>query len=134
MKKIIWFLPGVVLLAGLLFSGGCYYDNLEELHPEVLLNTNCDTTVTMSYQTHIRPILTNSCGANNSCHSAQGAGGGIVLADYAGVKSAVSSGKLVSSITWDGNASQMPQNSPSKLNDCSIAKIQKWVDAGTLNN
>lgn len=133
MKQIHWFLPSFLLL-GWLFSGGCYFDNLQELHPELLLNSNCDTAATMSFQTHIKPILNNSCGANNSCHNTQGAGGSVILETYAGVKSSVTSGKLLSSITWDGNASQMPKSSPTQLNDCSITKIQKWIDAGTLDN
>ena len=133
MKQIRWFLPSLLLL-GWLFSGGCYFDNLQELHPELLLDNNCDTSATMSFQTHIKPILSNSCGANNSCHNTQGAGGGVILETYAGVKSSVTSGKLLSSITWDGNASQMPKSSPTKLSDCSITKIQKWIGAGSLDN
>ena len=134
MAKVAWSFSAFILLLGLFFSGGCYYDNFQELHPEVLLNNDCDTTSIMSFQTHINPILSNSCGANNSCHNTQGAGGGIILDNYAGVKSAVNSGKLLSAITWDGNASQMPKNSPSKLNDCAITQIQKWIDAGAPNN
>jgi hypothetical protein len=57
-----------------------------------------------------------------------------VLENYAGVKSSVVNGKFLSSILWDGNAVQMPKNSPTKLSDCSIAQIQKWIDAGAANN
>lgn len=127
-------MPILLVVAGLFFSGGCYYDNVQELHPELLLNNDCDTTSTMSFQTHIKPILNNSCGANNSCHNTLGASGGVILDNYADVKTVVNSGKLMSSILWDGNASQMPQSSPTQLNSCSIAKIQKWVDAGALDN
>ena len=134
MKKAMKFLSFLSMLGLLSSTIGCYYDNLEELHPELLLNSNCDSTAVQGYQTHIQPILSNSCGANNSCHNAQGAGGGVILETYTGVKAAVANGKFLSSITWDGNAQQMPKGSPSKLSDCSIAKIQKWVDAGALNN
>jgi len=134
MNRIFFFIPVLFLLAASLFNYGCYFDNLQELHPELLLDNNCDTISTMSYQTHIKPILNNSCGANNNCHNTSGAGGGVILENYSGVKSAVNTGKLISAITWDGNASQMPKGSPSKLSDCSIAKIQKWVDAGALDN
>ncbi len=134
MKKIARFVPILVLMVGLFYQSSCYFDNLQELHPELLLNDNCDTTVTMSYQTHIKPILSNSCGANNTCHNAQSASGSIVLENYAGVKSAISSGKFLSSILWDGSSIQMPKDSPSKLNDCAITKIQKWIDAGSLDN
>ncbi len=134
MKKIFWSIPLLALLMGLFASNGCYYDNVTELHPELQLNNDCDTTATMSYQTHIKPILANSCGANNSCHNTQGAGGGVVLENYAGVKSTVNNGNFISAIIWDGNASQMPKGSPTQLSACSIAKIQKWVDNGALDN
>jgi hypothetical protein len=134
MNKIRFIAPTLFLLTALLYNGGCYFDNLQELHPELLLDNNCDTTSIMSYQTNISPILNNSCGANNNCHNTSGAGGGVILENYAGVKSSVASGKLISAILWDGNASQMPKGSPSKLNDCSMAKIQKWVDAGAQDN
>lgn len=134
MYQTIRFLPGLILLWSMLMLNSCYYDNVQELHPQLLLDSNCDTTAVMSFQTHIQPILNNSCGANNSCHNPQGAGGGYVLQNYNGVKSAVNSGKLLSSILWDGNAQQMPKGSPTQLSDCSIAKIQKWVDAGALDN
>lgn len=124
----------LLLLGGLLSGSGCYFDNLQELHPELLLNDNCDTTSTMSFSAHIQPILSNSCGANNNCHNTSGAGGGYVLENYSGVKSAVDNGKLLSSIIWDGNAAQMPKGSPSQLSNCSIAKIQKWITSGAPNN
>lgn len=133
MKKLRCIWPLILLLAIGLFTG-CYYDNLEELHPELLLNSSCDTSGVMSYQTHIKPIFSASCGANNACHNASGAGGGYVLGTYAGVKSAVTSGKLMSSILWDGNASQMPKGSSTQLNACAIAKIQKWIDEGSIDN
>ena len=131
MKSLLFTLSACLLF----LAAGCYYDNNEALHPELLLGgDNCDTTSVISYQVHIVPIMSGSCGSNNSCHNAQGASGGVVLENYAGVKSSVDSGKLLSSITWDGNASQMPKDSPSPLSDCSIAKIRKWIDAGAPNN
>ena len=134
MKNSIGLFSILLFLAEILLPSACYFDNLQELHPELLLNNNCDSSSNMSFQTHIKPILSNSCGANNSCHNAQGAGGGYILENYSGVKSAVTSGKLLSSILWDGNANQMPKGSPSKLNECSTSKIQKWIDAGALDN
>ena len=129
--KFLSFLSMLGLLSSTI---GCYYDNLEELHPELLLNSNCDTTAVQGYQTHLQPILSNSFGANNSCHNAQGAGGGVILETYPCVKDSVAKGQILSSITLHGNAQQMPKSSPSILSDCSIEKIQKWIDAGPLNN
>ncbi|MCC7465372.1 MAG: hypothetical protein IT261_03840 [Saprospiraceae bacterium] len=134
MKPVFRWLLTLGIPAFLLLPGSCYYDNVQELHPELLLDNNCDTTAVISYQADVKPILTGSCGANNSCHNAGGAGGGVVLEQYAGVKSAVASGKLWSAIIWDGNASFMPKGSPTKLSDCSIAKINKWIQAGSPDN
>ncbi len=135
MKKITRGLLLLLPLAASMLADSCYYDNLQELHPEILLSANCDTTVTMSYATHIAPIMSASCGSkNNSCHNASSAGGGFILADYAGVKNCVESGLFISSIIWDGNAAQMPKNSSAQIDACSIAKIRKWVDAGSPNN
>jgi hypothetical protein len=134
MKKVfnifLW-LP----FATLVLAGGCYYDNLEELHPELVLNNQtCDTTVTISFKNDIQPILQNSCGSNNSCHQIGGTGGIVELQDYAGVKAIAANGKLISSIIWDGNASQMPSGSSSKISDCYIGKIQKWVNENYPDN
>ena len=134
MKKTSGFAHSLLLLLGALSQSNCYFDNLQELHPELLLNNECDTVSIMSYQTHIRPIMTNSCGANNTCHDAQAANGGVQLETYEGVKSAVDNGKLMGSILWDGNAVQMPKDSPSKLRDCTISQLQKWIAAGAPNN
>lgn len=132
--KIRHFLFSIGLLTGLMIQASCFYDNVQELHPELLLNNDCDTSAVMSYQTHIKPILNNSCGANTSCHNSQSAGGGVILDTYAGLKSNVANGKLMSSILWDGNTSYMPKSSPAQIKDCSIAKIQKWIAAGALDN
>ena len=119
--------------ATLAFLPGCYYDNNEELHPELLFNGNCDTTVVIKYSTDIQPILNNSCGANNSCHN-DFSSSGIALNNYNGTRTVAVSGKMWSAITWDGNALRMPQGSSSKINDCSQAKIRKWIDEGTPDN
>lgn len=133
MKKFAWGLLIALPFAVMVLADSCYYDNLQELHPELLLN-ECDTTGVISYQADIVPIMTGSCGANNSCHNTSGAGGGFVLENYDGVKNAVESGLFLSAITWDGNAAQMPDGSSTKINDCYIATISKWVASGYPNN
>ena len=129
MKVYAWLLA-LATGAGLFFSSGCYYDNFQELHPEFLLNNgNCDTTVAISFTADISPILGGSCGANNSCHNASSTSG-VYLSQYANVRTLALNGILWSSITWDGNASNMPQGSSSKISDCHQAKIRKWIDEG----
>ncbi len=139
MKKIL--IPIFLFFAAVsLFTEGCYYDNEAELHPEKYTEqaSNCDTTIAMSYATHIKPILNSSCGTSNSCHSSSNTSG-VQLNTYEGVKSQLTTDpceatKLLSSISWDGCASFMPKNSTAKLNDCYITRIRLWIESGAPNN
>ncbi len=129
MKKTFY----ILLLCSATFLASCYYDNFAELNPGAELNQVCDTTGTISFATQVQPILANSCNSGSaSCHAA-GAISGWDLSDYAGVVNSANN-TLVSSIIWDGNASQMPKNSPTKIDDCSSVTIQLWVSQGMLNN
>ena len=111
----------------------CYYDNIEDLHPAPVIipgvndtNTNgCDTAKAITYTADLKEIFQTNC---LGCHSA-GASNGIDLSTYNGAKNIAN--KLVGSVTWDGTASNMPKSSTSKINDCSIGKIKKWVESGT---
>ncbi|PZR39876.1 MAG: hypothetical protein DI538_05660 [Azospira oryzae] len=130
MRKI--YAGGFLLsLLGLMIS--CYNDNLSELTPSSgVSGGSCDTTGVITYTNHIAPILRTNCGTSNSCHGRNNTSG-YDLSAYAGVNSATASGKLINSINWTGNAVRMPENGP-KMNSCNIIKIQKWIDAGALNN
>lgn len=126
----------VICLCAIL--SGCYYDNLEELRPPVVggNTNNCDTTSVMLFATNIKPIFSNNCGTgNDNCHSSTSASGGVDLVTYAGVKSVVDDGRLVSAIKWDAinSTSQMPKGA-AKMNDCNIRKIVRWVSEGAANN
>lgn len=121
-------------IAALLWMSGCYYDNNEELHPELLLgDKNCDTTVVIRYSTDILPIFNGTCGANNSCHNASSSSG-IHLAQYSDARAVALNGQLWSSIIWDGNSIPMPQGLSTQINDCYQAKIRKWIDEGAPDN
>lgn len=108
----------------------CYYDVEEELYP----GTTCDTTNVL-FSNQVSLILTNRC---LNCHNSNNApmiGGGVDLDGHANVKVYVDNGKLLSSITHDGNASFMPKSANNtKLPDCDIAQIRAWINAGALNN
>ncbi|MCC6251862.1 MAG: hypothetical protein IT238_05320 [Bacteroidia bacterium] len=117
-----------------LFLSACYYDNLEDLHPAPIVipglvtpNSGCDTVKDISYQTDILPIFISNCGSNNSCHNSN-SNSGYDLSTYEGTL--LAKDLLISSITWDGTVTNMPQNSSQKLNDCYIAIIKKWVNTG----
>jgi hypothetical protein len=118
-------------------AGSCNYDSLGDLGTSTPTNpgggSKCDTARTISYATDIVPIMVSSCSSNSrSCHKA-GNSNGASLDSYSGVGSSVKSGKFLSSIVWDGRASRMPQGS-SKLDNCTIAKIKKWISKGYPNN
>ncbi|MBL7762687.1 MAG: hypothetical protein JNL23_04595 [Chitinophagaceae bacterium] len=89
----------------------------------------CDTT-DFKFSTAIQPIIDAKC---KGCHNAANAGGGIDLSSYTTIKASAGSGKLYGSITWASGFSQMPQNG-SKLPDCEIIQIKKWIDNGSPDN
>ena len=109
---------------------GCYKDNAEEMYPPAGGGSTCDTS-NVTYSNTVNAIITTKC-ATAGCH-ADIYTTGIDLSTYAGVASIAASGKLMASITHSGSASAMPKGLP-KLDDCSIAKIKKWVDDGAPNN
>lgn len=117
------------------FTSACYNDNLQELTPSAGLDSStmsCDTAGIMTYATNVTLILKTYCGTQNSCHSSSNTSG-VNLSTYNGVRTVALDGRLINSIKWTGSAEHMPQNS-SKLSDCTIKKIEKWVNAGALNN
>jgi hypothetical protein len=106
----------------------CYKDKFRERHPTNV--SDCDTLSIMSYSANIKPIIDNACTAN--CHN--GNGPGAELQTWNNLTSSYSLSRLISSITWDGGAKQMPQGAVNKIAQCDITKIKKWVAEGALNN
>ncbi len=130
LKKIIF---GTFIMSFLVAGfGGCAYDNVADL-PVIEV---CDPNAAVSFAADIVPIMSGSCGsADPGCHG-PGNFNNALLNDYNGVKIEVDNGKLISSVTWDGVATQsrMPSGSSTKIDDCSIGKIERWVAAGAPNN
>jgi hypothetical protein len=127
MKKVF-----SILIIAASFLSACYYDNFKELNP--LLDNGCDTasTTTISFAAQVVPILQNQCSTGSAgCHSSNS---GRDLSSHTGVTNTYSGAKLLSSIIWDGNASQMPKGSGAKIDDCSIKTIELWINQGKLNN
>jgi hypothetical protein len=126
MKKILAMLTVAVVIAG------CYNDNIEELYPAPKGGgggSTCDTA-TVTYAASIKPIIDSKC-ATGGCHDAATMGGGYNMTAYDGVKN--SSARLIGAINWESGHSAMPKGM-NKLDDCSIAKITKWVNEGAQNN
>lgn len=102
---------------------GCYYDNEEELYG------GCDTTG-VTYNNFVRQLLESQC--TPSCHSGTFPSGGYDFTQYAVIKSvALNNNLLYNSITRTDN--RMPQGG-SKLEDCTILKIDAWIKAGAPEN
>jgi aspartyl aminopeptidase len=112
----------------LIFSlNSCQWESEEKLFPP---DDSCDTTA-ISYSNDVAPIINNNC---SSCHSQQNAntlGSGIVLTEYNNLKNRIQT--VVGAINHNSGFSQMPKNA-SKLTDCQIDIIEKWLDAGMPNN
>jgi mono/diheme cytochrome c family protein len=91
-------------------------------------NSGCDSTV-FTYSGAVSVTMNTYC---KGCHNPASLGGGIDLSTYATVKASVA-GRLMGSINHTAGYSAMPKGS-NKLSDCQIRQIQKWINAGTLNN
>ncbi|TAH05066.1 MAG: hypothetical protein EAZ16_03325 [Sphingobacteriales bacterium] len=118
----------ILLLAAVVVFSSCYYDKEAILYPG---GGTCDTAATSTFSAVVLPILNTNC---NNCHGGSAtAGAGIILDTYASVKTQVNNGKLVGSIIHAAGYSAMPKNG-AKMTACNIAKINRWVAAGALNN
>ena len=78
----------------------------------------------------VKPILDQNC---NSCHSQSLQLGSVILETYANVLVYVNSGQLSGVINHRTPYSPMPKGG-SKLDDCSILKIDKWIQSGAPDN
>jgi len=127
MKKVL-----SLLILAASFLSACYYDNFKELNP--LLDNGCDTasTTSISYATQIKPILEQQCSSGSvSCHSANS---GRDMTTVTAIINNYGATTFLGSVIWDGSASTMPKNSPTKIDNCSIAFIRLWVEQGMQNN
>jgi Fe-S cluster biogenesis protein NfuA len=89
----------------------------------------CDTA-NVTFSGTIVPILQGNC---IGCHSAPVGSGGVILTTYADVLTVVNNGKLWGAVNFSPGFIGMPYNG-SKMNDCNIAKIRIWINAGAPDN
>jgi mono/diheme cytochrome c family protein len=123
MKHILLFTAGLFLVG----MCSCYYDKADLIYPQP---TTCDTA-TVTYSGTVAPILTSNC---NGCHGGTaGAGAGIKLDTYPAVMTYVTNGRLINSMLHNGQASPMPKGG-SKLDACTINKLNAWITKGATNN
>ncbi|MBS1505125.1 MAG: hypothetical protein JSS79_00655 [Bacteroidetes bacterium] len=94
----------------------------------------CDTTK-FTYAAVIAPIISTYC---KGCHSGTSASAGVDLSSITTIQAELTSnpGRLLGSIQWVSpytGTKEMPQGG-SKLPDCYITQIKKWIAAGAPNN
>ncbi|MBI3137758.1 MAG: hypothetical protein HYZ15_04155 [Sphingobacteriales bacterium] len=121
-------LASLLFLAGVLISS-CYYDK-EDLLYSGNAGPCTDSTGTVSYAQKVVPMLQQYC---YSCHTGSFPSGNALMGTYAADKAMAQNGKLYGTISHAGGYSPMPKGM-SKMTNCQIAVIKKWIDSGTMNN
>ncbi len=87
----------------------------------------CNTEV-VSFAADIATIISNNCA---SCHSGANPNAGVSLTNYSEIAAYAQSGLLMNVLTGNGAPTMPPAG---QLDDCSIDKIQKWINDGSPNN
>jgi cytochrome c553 len=87
--------------------------------------------IVFTYSGAVAPLLTTHC---TRCHNATTTRAGINLSSYDGVKTVALNGRLLGSIKRETGYKPMPPGTTTKLPDCQIRQIEKWVQAGAPNN
>ncbi|MEZ5016945.1 MAG: c-type cytochrome domain-containing protein [Flavipsychrobacter sp.] len=95
-------------------------------------STNCVSKCDTNIYTYSGAVATTLSARCVGCHSGASASKGIVLDNYANVKTYAQSGLLLGSIKHQTGYSPMPQGG--KLSDCEIRQIERWIENGLLNN
>jgi hypothetical protein len=126
MMKIRLYSLLVLIIA--LYNQSCTYHNEESFFPEL---GKCDT-LDVSYSNDIVPVLEVNC---FSCHSSENAPliSGINLEDHSNLTNYAKNGKLIGVIKHEQGLIPMPP-SGNMIDDCSINKIEAWINQGSKNN
>lgn len=92
-------------------------------------NAACDTS-NFGYAAHILPILQAKC---LGCHNNNLSSGGINLSSHALTVAVATGGRLVGALKHQTGFVAMPVGG-NRLDSCSIAKIELWIQKGLPNN
>jgi hypothetical protein len=130
MKMKVFSISGFLFLFIILLMSSCYYDSKELLYPQT--NYNCDTT-NVTYSSSVVPVLEQYCLGCHNNTSASSLGGNLKLENYPDVKIRVDDGSLLGAIRQESGYSAMPKGA-SKIDNCKITIIEKWVESGAANN
>lgn len=120
-SRIILLISVMLFFSFLLISQpGCKNYNEVDLYPP------CDTT-NATYSDDILPIVSGNC---LPCHiTANYASSGIALDNVDSARIPARNGLLLKAVTHDPSVPPMPKGG-SKLSDCDIARIQRWINLG----
>lgn len=111
------------------FLSSCYYDSQENLYPT--LKDPCSDTTNVTYSGTIVSIIDSKC---LGCHkTATAENSNVQLSTYENVKVFVNNKQFMNSINHVGGVTPMPKDL-SKLDNCTIIALTKWVNAGAPNN
>jgi len=117
----------LLIFGGIIFiQHSCTYHNEEDLYPH---NSDCDTS-NITYSESISDMMETSC---NGCHGALSASGGVITDNYNDLSLIANDGRLWGAINHESGFQAMPLSS-SKLPECELSRIRKWIDDGALNN
>ncbi len=109
----------------IVLASSCTYYNEEELYPD----QSCDTS-NISYTNDIKPVFQASC---YTCHYDKVTYGNLDLSNFTDIQRVVDNGNLLRNIKQEPGGIAMPQGA-AKLPDCTILKIEQWVNMGIPNN
>jgi hypothetical protein len=123
------------LLAAIFISlYACKNDNLEDIHPEIFNPpaTPCDTAG-MTYDADMKPLFLSKCGSDRTaCHKAPNTQD-VNLDNFTDARDLAVNGDIMGSVLHQGGYQPMPDGG-GMLDQCSINKIQNWIDRGCPEN
>jgi hypothetical protein len=122
MKKVKLIIALVITAA----LAGCYNHKADVLYPNP---GGCDTK-NVSFSADILPVLLDNCA--NGCHDHATQQYGLDVTNYEGFI-ARPLDRTLAALKHENGYSPMPKGLP-KLDDCSIKKIEAWMNAGAPNN
>jgi len=102
-------------------AAGCAYTKKDVVEPPCTIADN------ISYNLDIAPIIAANC---FDCHSSSSNSSGILLDNYDALAFYAKNGVLYGTVNHSAGFRAMPDGG-SKLNNCTIATIKKWIDNGT---
>lgn len=105
----------------------CTYHNEDEYFKD---NADICYTDDMSFSNDIFPVIKNNC---YSCHNNTNTSYNVNLENYNNIKQIAESGRLLGAIKHNDGFYSMPLNQE-KLPECTISKIEAWINQGLKNN